>query len=687
MVSTGEFVVKASAIARLYVFGIVALLAALVGGLLPAWPAAAHPPSQRRSAAFRPVDCTQLVELPLGIDPGSSFECGYVTVPERHSQPDGPSIELGVAILKSNSPNPRPDPLVMAQGGPGGSTIHTYATLMLDSPLRRERDIVLFDQRGTLRSKPALLCPENIDLTLRTIEQDLGREEEQRLSDEALMQCHARLLREGANLSAYNSLENAADVEALRVALGYDQINLYGVSYGTLLALHVMREFPGGLRSVIIDSVVPPQVNFLEQAARSENRALTEFFGACAADMRCNTNYPDLERVFYEQAQQLDRQPARVPMTDSETGVVYRAVVRGDTFQELVFQMLYATELLPLLPQLIYDARDGRYETFGRIASLFVFDRTIAEGMYYSTICAEDADFDPANAADPQLRPQIAERALRDAQHLVELCRRWDVEAIGPAADRPVESDVPTLVLTGRFDPITPPAFGAQAARTLRPSYLFTFPHAGHGVFHSDPCADQIVAAFLDNPEIRPDDACVVGEGPPRFVAPGEALRVPSLVGLLNLERGSTTELAIFGAALLVLLSGWVVLPLAWLIRVIRGRPRAPAPRLARAVPWLALLAGALLALFVVALGVGVALNLERQALLLIGVPRDLAWLFVLPILAALLAVALLAGIVAAWRAGAWSLASRVYCSLLTLAALICVGVLANWGMIGTPFV
>jgi pimeloyl-ACP methyl ester carboxylesterase len=641
---------------------------------------------QPRSAAFRPADCGPLVELPLGISPGSNFECGYLTVPEQHSQPGGPSIELGVAILKSTGSSPRPDPLVMAQGGPGGSTIDTYATLLLDSPLRRERDIVLFDQRGTLRSKPALLCPENIELTLRAIEQDLGRDEEQRQSDEALMQCRARLLREGVNLSAYDSLENAADVEALRVALGYDQINLYGVSYGTLLALHVLREFPGGLRSVIIDSVVPPQVNFLEQSARSENRALTEFFGACAADARCKANYPNLEQVFYQQVQQLDREPARVPMTDPETGVTYRAVVRGETFQGLFFQMLYATELLPLLPQLIYDAREGRYQTFGRIASLFVFERKIAEGMYFSVICAEDADFDPAAAADPQLRPQIAERAVRDAQHLVDLCRRWGVEPLGPSADQPVEADVPTLVLTGRFDPITPPAFAAQAAETLRPSYLFTFPDAGHGVFHSDPCADQLVAEFLADPRTRPDDACVATEGPPHFVAPGDALRLPSLVGLLNLERGSTTELVAFGAALLVLLSAWLVLPLAWLIRVIRGRPRAPAPRLARAVPWLALLTSALLTFFIVGLVVGVVMNSDQQSLLLIGVPRSLAWLFALPILAALLTIALLIGVTAAWRAGAWSPASRVYRSLLALAAAVCVGVLVIWGMVGTVF-
>ena len=284
---------------------------------LSAQSALAGPIVQARSAAFAPTDCAALVKLPFGRAPGADFECGYLKVPAQHSLPAGPTIELAVVILKSTSRSPQPDPLVMAQGGPGGSTIDTYAALLLDSPLRAERDIVLFDQRGTLHSRPALMCPESIELTLRTLEQDLSSEEENRLSDEALLACHARLLREGVNLAAFDSIENAADVEALRVALGYNMINLYGVSYGTLLALHVLRDSPGGLRSVILDSVVPPQVNFLAQAARSENRALTEFFGACAADARCNAAFPDLERVFYEQVQQLDRTPARVPMTDA----------------------------------------------------------------------------------------------------------------------------------------------------------------------------------------------------------------------------------------------------------------------------------------------------------------------------------------------------------------------------------
>jgi pimeloyl-ACP methyl ester carboxylesterase len=525
-----------------------------------------------------------------------------------------------------------------------------------------------------------------MDVTLRTIEQNISREEEDRLSDEALLACHARLLREGDNLAAFDSLENAADVDALRGALGYNQINLYGVSYGTLLALHVMRNFPDGLRSVIIDSVAPPQINFLEQAARSENRALTEFFGTCGADPRCNSAFPNLERVFYDHARQLDATPARVPMTDAETGKTYNAVVRGDTFQGLFFQMLYSTELLPLLPQLIYDARAGRYEIFGRIAGLLVFDRTVAEGMYFSVVCAEDADFDPADATAPDLRPSIAERAERDARDLVELCGRWDVPPLGPEVDQPVTSDVPTLVLTGRFDPITPPQFAAQVAETLPRSYLYTFPNAGHGVFQSVDCANQLVASFLDTPTARPADGCVAALGPPRFIVPADVLRVPSLVRLLNLEGSSTAEIVVFGVALALLLSAWLVLPLAWLIRRLRRRELRPAPPLARALPWLALLLGALLVFFGVALVVGVVRNADQQALLLLGVPRDLAWVFTLPLLAALLAAAMLAGAVAAWRGGAWSLAQRIYRTLLAIAGVVCVALLAVWGMVGAPF-
>ncbi|NJN99513.1 MAG: alpha/beta hydrolase [Anaerolineales bacterium] len=262
--------------------------------LLLVAPARAEAPQQRQpTAAFESTECTFEFPIAQYLSPGSlGFKCGYVTVPEQHRDPDGPTIRLAVAILPSTAENPAPDPLFMAQGGPGGSSLELFPLFMLNNPIREERDIVIFDQRGTLYSEPNLLCPELDKLTKETLELDLSKEEGEKLSQEAYQACGDRLTGAGVNLSAYNSLENAADVNAVRAALGYEQINFYGVSYGTLLGLHTMRDFPEILRSVVLDAVVPAQGSFLNQTARSANRAFKEVIQLCADDSGCNAAIP-----------------------------------------------------------------------------------------------------------------------------------------------------------------------------------------------------------------------------------------------------------------------------------------------------------------------------------------------------------------------------------------------------------
>jgi pimeloyl-ACP methyl ester carboxylesterase len=399
---------------------------------------------------------------------GQEVECGTLTVPARHAEPAGPTIKLAVAIVKSTGANPAPEPLVLLQGGPGGSTIDTYSQLLFlpeGQRMLRERDVVLFDQRGTLYSQPALTCkPEEQRLIERTIEQDLSDEESERLSQEALLACRERLLQAGDDLSAFDSLENAADVEALRVALGYDQIDLYGVSYGSLLALHVMREHPQGVRSVILDAVVPTQTNFIAEVPRSQERAFGELFRACAEDPACNAAFPNLEQRTFALADRLDETPARVPVTDPESGKTYQMVMDGDTFLGFVFQLLYASNILPGIPLMIERTEAGDYTFLSGVAPLFIFDRTLAQGMYYSVICAEDADFTPGEVDLSEVRPRFTEGAERELRSFEELCVKWDVELLPDTVDAPVTSEIPTLVLNGRFDPITPPAFGQTAA-------------------------------------------------------------------------------------------------------------------------------------------------------------------------------------------------------------------------------
>lgn len=645
----------------------------------------AAPPAHAQGPTFTKATCMVNISQ-YGAVEGRDVDCGYLTVPELHAKPDGPTIQLAVMIIHSTGSNPVATPLVMLQGGPGGSTIDTYSQLLFttNADLRSQRTIVLFDQRGTLYSKPALACTEERDLLNQTLEQRLSREENYRLSLEALNACHDRLQRAGVNLAAYNSIENAADVEDLRVALGYAQIDLYGVSYGTLLAQHVMKEHPQGLRSVLIDAVVPTSQNFVPDVSRSGNRAFGELFAACAADAACNASYPNLEQTLNAQISRLNTTPARIPLTDPKTGKTYNAVFDGDTFQGTLFQMFYATELIPLLPAAIDAVQHDNYTFFSKIMPVFIFDQTVSTGMYYSVICAEEADYDVNAIKTNDLRPIFAKNAKEDAAFIQQVCSRWGVRDLGPSVDAPVSSTVPTLVFSGRFDPITPPYYAAEAAQPLANSYSFTFPNTGHGALNSNDCARSIAESFWRDPSRAPDSSCIATLTPPTFITRENTLLSSAAANIVEWLNGRALLWpGIMGAALVVLLSLFLVWPLIWLIRLLMGRKAAPRPGMARLASITALLVALLGVVFIVGLGVVVfAKDLDGLVVLFLGFPRTAVPVLALAPLIALLALVMLIGAILAWVRGYWSVGERIYYSLLTIAALALTAGLGGTGLL-----
>jgi pimeloyl-ACP methyl ester carboxylesterase len=214
-------------------------------------------------------------------------------------------------VIKSTSSDPAPDPLVAEAGGPGVSTLASASSMLGSADLRAQRDIVLIEQRGTLYSKPYLVCEEILHLGTKMLGQNLSAKEKTALETEALTACRDRLVAEGVNLSAYDSLENAADIVMVLTALGYDEFNFYGVSYATMLAQHLMRDYPERLRSVVLDSVAPLSVNGFVQLPNSADRAFRLLFESCAADPVCDEHFPNLEAVFLDLVEELNRLPGR----------------------------------------------------------------------------------------------------------------------------------------------------------------------------------------------------------------------------------------------------------------------------------------------------------------------------------------------------------------------------------------
>ena len=480
--------------------------------------------TEEPASAYQGADCR--FEMPVFALPGTvipSVDCGYLTVPEDRTDPDSTKIRLHVAIFESLSDNPEPDPIVYLVGGPGGKALEPVMFVIDDTltPFLEGRDFILFDQRGVGFSEPALDCPELLDLTYETLDQDLNEVESAALGAEALERCRARLEGDGANLAAYTTAENAADLEDLRVALGYDQWNLYGVSYGTKLALTAMRDFPSGIRSVVLDSSYPLEVNLLAGFLPNVDRAFRTLFDGCAADASCNEAYPDLETAFFNAVGQLDETPATYSITHPISEESFDTLLNGDRFIGSLFGSLYSTEAIPLLPELIFDAEQGIFDTLALLQGSDLYNsELISQGMHYSVQCGEEYSFEIGGGpeASAEVFPRLLD--LDDTASAFAICETWGARQAAPIENEPVTSDIPTLVLAGEYDPITPPAWGRLVNDSLSNGFLFEFPGVGHGVATSGDCPLSVTLAFLGDPTTEPDANCVEQMSGPGFVAP-----------------------------------------------------------------------------------------------------------------------------------------------------------------------
>jgi pimeloyl-ACP methyl ester carboxylesterase len=445
-------------------------------------------------------------------------DCGYLIVPESRSDPDSPLIRLAVAVFPAQSRNAADDPLIYLDGGPGGFTLDVWgANFSSFAPFARDRDVILFDQRGTGHSEPSLFCDETIEFSLDTLDDELTDAE---ISDgyfDALSQCLERVQDDGVNLEAYNSAENAADVVDLWQTLGYDEVNLLGISYGSRLALTIMRDHPDEIRSVIIEGVYPPQVDRSADNIINADRAFDELFAACADDDDCDAAFPDLETVFYDTARALNDDPQMISVMYPTTGETYDMLLTGDGFVSTVFSSLYATWLIPGVPQMIYAASEGDYSDVEFYSSLLddgMF--TFSDGLYFMVECNDEIPFneveDTVEAAEqfPEVSEFWVSEDFVGEQDYYDMCVEWGGELPDEIENEPISSDIPTLVFSGQFDPVTPARWADIAAETLPNSYNYVFPSIGHGASVSgDECPLEMALEFVDDPSEAPDDDCI----------------------------------------------------------------------------------------------------------------------------------------------------------------------------------
>lgn len=452
-----------------------------------------------------------------GIVEGKDVTCGYLTVPENRDQPHGKTIQLAVAVFKGST-NPGSVPDLYLTGGPGGGVLSDFGPYITATNLKDVtlgHTFILLDQRGTGYSRPALDCHEFSDLDNSTADENMTYGQENKLYVQAARQCHDRLVQSGVDLNSYTTISNATDVHDLIHALGYEQVNLYGVSYGTRLALTFMRLFPGDLRSVILDSTVPTQSNLFTALPAVTQHAFNVLFAGCAKDSHCHTAYPQVESVFYQLVTRLNAHP--ITFQDVRYGSIQ---LNGDGLVNWLFGAMYVTRLIPLLPETIMQINVGNYKLISQYYGYIEFEGGVSYGMYYSVECGEDLAFlkpqDLVTAVNVA-RPEIRAGLLASLQDSYDVCQSWGVQPVPSVQKQPVSSSVPTLILSGEYDPITPYSNAQMAQRTLSNSFLYRFPATGHGVFYTDNCPDTMMADFLSQPTTKPDAACISFMPEPAF--------------------------------------------------------------------------------------------------------------------------------------------------------------------------
>ncbi len=628
-----------------------------------------HAHAQAEVPRFEVADCP--VETPD--DP--AIDCGYLVVPADYSDPASDTLRLPVIIIHSRSPDPVADPYLYTSGGPGYSSL-AEVWVLAQSGIVDDRDVIILEQRGNLYAEPSLTCETSVD-------------REESAGDTA---CLDSLLARGIDLTDYTTQAIAEDINALRQVLDYEEWNLSGASYSTQLMLLTLQRHPEGIRSVVLQSVSPLTESRYEHDPVHAVRALEVMFKDCAADPACASAYPDLEGRFYDLFHRLNAEPVSFEVRDTSWGEPITMTVSGkDLLSWMVSDAFYGparpphrTAYLPLLIDLVEKGDTDLLYPWARDQLRGLSgDSRWARGLYYAVSCQNDAPAVTAEemAAQTSAYPEL-DGYVRQAREL-EICALWDLPPAPPLATSPVKSDIPTLILAGSYDPITPPEWGQAVAQDLDNGYYYEFPSAGHSVNTDNDCLQEILTAFLKDPTSAPDASCLASMPRPGFVQEQDLVFVPSFYeyywGDIGYNRFQHSLYQACENAFLLAILVLLALGVAWAIRLRQRRTLTE-----RSVLLAFSLAGLVSAFYFgfsqVMRSVSRAVAASEPMAFNFGLPARYGPLFAIPIALALLTVVLVVTAVLAWVRGTWSVRARVLFTLLILPAVGFTSLLGWWG-------
>lgn len=471
------------------VAGIAALPLLLAAGATTATAPGAVP-------SAKPANAARSCHLP-GIT--EALRCIKVPVPLDYANPRAGDLALHVTIAPAYREGTRGDPLFVLAGGPGqaGSDVLPLLPAAFKH-VRATRDIVFIDQRGTGLSGK-LDCK--------------SKPEHERMSEEQLeAELRACIAQTPARYAAYTTAASARDIEQVRRALGYRQVNLWGGSYGTRLGQAYARAFPASVRALVLDGVAAPD-QVIPAGARDAQAALDGVFAQCAKDPACNKAFPALRAEFDALVARLERGGIPLSLPDPRTAEPVSFTLTAGRFLGTVHSILYSPADARRLPFLIHSASQGRWGPFiarQNLSSDFGVDGNISMLLHLAVVCAEDV---------PRMTPELMKQDVGQltktlADRIPRICASLGVPPAPPQA--PTTIAAPALLLSGALDPVTPPHRAAAAARYMPRAQQVVVANAGHGVSQLG-CAPRLLREFLDQPQARLDAACLNAIPAPTF--------------------------------------------------------------------------------------------------------------------------------------------------------------------------
>ena len=556
-----------------------------------------------------------------GIDmKGVNAEWGHLTVPENWENNKGNKVVLAVTILKS-AIKPAKGGIVFIAGGPGSNAVKSIKK-WLNNPVHQSHDIILVDMRGSGLSAPQL-CPDLGKSFMKVLGDDATRQEDIKARVAITDGCKIALLKRNIDINAYHSTSMAYDLHALKKALGYDKWGVYGVSYGTRIALEYVKHFPEDVKELVMDSPVIPFAGLYDHNTSNFTRALNVFFKKYKADKSMVEAYGDIEQLFYSTVDDLDKHPwtFNVSKKIHPSG---KFSLNAQDFLLAVQQGIYERKFFELLPAIIKQFHERNEGLVLQLIGSLKNHLNLDYGTYYCVLCQETLPVNSVEAfkKDASSSKGFLAGGLPFYEGDYAVCASWGHGEVPVVDSAKINANFPTLILSGEFDPVIPPGNGRILGEMLPHSTVILCANQGH-VPGFTKCGTELINAFLNHQKV--DGKCYA-EDPVKFT---KALKISK--GIAKMAGDIRKP----GLALVPLIIGLLSL-LVGLIKVVSGRQ-------ASLIYWLSGISIVLTLLTF--LGFVYAINLTASSniyILALGLPGQYAFLFILPYLIAALILCML---------------------------------------------